>query len=76
MKTIKEIFKNNPSLVDEPEVKELLLQFKEQFNGLKNKHNKYWDAVTDITMNSECFVIKGIPCETAIKKINALSFNL
>lgn len=75
MKTIKEIFETNPSLLNEKEVKELIEQFEVQFNALRNRHEKYWGQVTNLTMNSDLFVIKGIPCKDVVSKINELSFN-
>ena len=74
MKTINEIFKNKPQLLQENEVKELIEQFKIQFQALKIKHNKYWNEVTDLVMSSELFIAEGIACETVVKKINNISF--
>ena len=74
MKTINEIFKNKPELLQQNEVKELIEQFRIQFQAMKKKHNKYWNKVTDLIMNSELFVPKGIPCENVIQKINNISF--
>ena len=48
MKTINEIFKNNPQLLQQDEVKELLEQFKIQYQAMKMKHVKYWNKVTDL----------------------------
>ena len=73
MKTINEIFKNKPELLQENEVKELLEQFKIQFQAMKMKHSRYWNKVTDLIMNSELFVAKGIACENVVKKINNIS---
>lgn len=74
MKTIKEIFETNEALLNEPEVKELIEQFRIQFNKLKEAKYNYWDEVTNITLNSELFVIDGINCKEAISKIHDLSF--
>jgi hypothetical protein len=74
MKTINEIFESNPKLLEEKEVKELIEQFRVQFMQLKTKHHDYWDKVTSITLNSDLFVINGIPCKDAIEKINEISF--
>ena len=76
MKTINEIFKNNPQLLQQDEVKELLEQFKIQFQAMKMKHNRYWNKVTDLIMNSELFVAEGIACENVVKKINNISFEI
>ncbi len=73
-KNINEIFATNKQLLDTPEVKELVAQFKEQFNLMKITKAQYWQAVTDITMNSELFVINGTPCKDAIEEINKISF--
>jgi hypothetical protein len=75
MKTITEIFETNPSLLETKEVKELIEQLGEQFQANKMKHCNYWNKVTELTMNSELFVIKGIPCKTVIEKIQNLSFD-
>jgi hypothetical protein len=74
MKTINEIFESNPDLLKTKEVQELVEQFKIQFELNKNKHWNYWNKVTELTMNSECFVIDGIPAKTVIKRIQDLSF--
>jgi len=76
MKTINEIFKNNPQLLQQDEVKELLEQFKIQFQAMKMKHIKYWNEVTDLVMSSELFITKGIACENVVKKINNISFEI
>ena len=76
MKTISEIFKNNPQLLQENEVKELIEQFKIQFQAMKMKHVKYWNKVTDLIMNSELFVTKGIACENVVQEINNISFEI
>lgn len=74
MKTIKEIFETNPSLLEEKEVKELIEQFAKQYNNLRNKHQNYFNAVTDLTMFSELFVINGESCKDALIKIHEISF--
>ena len=76
MKTINEIFKNKPELLQENEVKELIKQFRIQFQAMKMKHVKYWNKITDLTMNSELFVAEGIACENVVKKINNISFEI
>ena len=76
MKTINEIFKNNPQLLQQDEVKELLEQFKIQFQAMKMKHVKYWNKINNLIMNSELFVTKGIACENVVKKINNISFEI
>ena len=73
MKTIKEIFASNPSLLETEEVKELVDQFKIQFKAIKETQSSFWNQVTSLTMNSECFVINGIPCKEVIKQINDLA---
>jgi 5-methylcytosine-specific restriction endonuclease McrBC GTP-binding regulatory subunit McrB len=74
MKTIGEIFKNRPELLEEPEVKELVEQFKFQFNTIKKRKMDYWDKVTKLTMNSEFFVIDGTSCKDTVAAIHDLSF--
>ena len=74
MKTITEIFETNPSLLNEPEVKELVEQFKLQYEKLENDKYEYWDKITNITMNSELFVIKGVSCKEALSQIHEISF--
>jgi len=74
MKTITEIFETNPSLLNEPEVKEMVEQFKIQYQKLKNDKYEYWDKITNITMNSELFVINGTTCKEALSKIHEISF--
>jgi len=73
MKTIVEIFESNPSLLETKEVKELVEQFKIQFQANKMKYYNYWNAVTELTINSELFVIKGMSCPDVIEKITELS---
>jgi hypothetical protein len=75
MKTIAEIFETNPSLLETNEVKELVEQFREQFQANKMKHYNYWNKVTELTMNSELFVIKGISCREVVEKIQNISFD-
>ena len=74
MKTIDEIFKNRPELLEEPEVKELIEQFRFQFNTIKKRKMKFWDKVTELTMNSEFFVIEGVSCRDTAAAIHDLSF--
>lgn len=38
------------------------------------KHHRYWDKVTELTLNSDLFLIKGIPCKDVVEKINNISF--
>lgn len=75
MKTLSEIFQSNPSLLETKEVKELVSQFKIQFDSIKGSKMSFWDKVTTLTMNSELFVIKGMPCKEVIEKINDLAFS-
>jgi hypothetical protein len=74
MKTLHEIFKTNPGLLEEPEVKEMVEQFRIQFQKLKNDKYEFWDKVTEITMNSELFVIQGQSCKDALSKIHEIAF--
>ena len=74
MKTINEIFESNPNLLKEPEVIELVEQFKLHFNRLKYDKHLFWDKVTNITMNSELFVINGKSCKQALSEIHELAF--
>ena len=74
MKTIHEIFETNPELLETKEVKELVMQFKIQFDAIKKKHLNYWDKVTQLTMNSDYFVIKGMPCREVVEHIQNISF--
>lgn len=75
MKTIKEIFESNPSLLDTKEVKELVEQFKIQFEAIKEAKSSFWNQVTTLTMNSDLFVIEGMPCNEVVEKINDLAFS-
>lgn len=74
MKTIKEIFETNPSLLEEKEVKELIEQFSIQFKKIRDMHYNNLDKITDITMHSEFFLKDGIPAKEAIEKIHNLLF--
>lgn len=74
MKTISEIFKSKPELLEEKEVKELIEQFRVQFMSLKMKHHNYWDKVTSLTMNSEFFVKEGLLAEKVVEQIHNISF--
>ena len=74
MKTIAEIFETNPELLETKEVQELVSQFKIQFEANKMRHFRYWDKVTMLTMNSELFVIKGMPCREVVEQIQNISF--
>jgi len=74
MKTISEIFKTKPELLEEEEVKELIEQFRVQFMSLKMKHHNYWDKVTSLTMNSEFFVKEGLSSEKVVEQIHNISF--
>jgi hypothetical protein len=74
MKTINEIFKSKPELLEEKEVKELIEQFRLQFMALKRKHHRYWDKVTALTMNSEFFIKEGMPSEKVVEQIHNISF--
>lgn len=74
MKTLTEIFSTNPELLETKEVKELIEQFRTQFRYSLNKHENYWNKVTDLTMNSDLFVINGMPCKDVVSKIHEISF--
>ena len=74
MKTIQEVFKNNPQLLEEPEVKELISEFRSQYMNLKNAKLDFWDKVTDLTMHSNLFLIDGLTCENVVEKIHDLAF--
>ena len=76
MKTIQEIFETNPQLLETKEVKELVEQFKIQFKANQLRYYKLWDAITDITLNSELFVIKGTSCRDVVNKIHELMFDI
>lgn len=73
-KTIEEIFKSKPELLETNEVKELIDQFKEQFNNIKKQKHQYWDEVTDILMRTEFYVKDGLSCEQAIELLIKKSF--
>lgn len=49
-------------------------QFKIQYQKLKEGKYNYWDKITEITMNSELFVIDGIDSKKALSMIHELSF--
>lgn len=74
MRTIKEIFANNHELLESPEVKELINEFHIQFKANTDRYTDYWQKVTDLTMNSEYFVLNGIDCKKAVEEIHKLSF--
>lgn len=69
MKTIKEIFKNNTHLLDEPEVKELITQFERQYKQLQKKKDDYENKVIDLCINSNLIVINGMDCKDVVNKI-------
>lgn len=73
-KTIEEIFKSNPDLLETNEVKELINQFKTQFNKLKKAKHDYWDEVTDILMRTEFYIKDGLTCEQAVELLIKKSF--
>lgn len=75
MKTITEIFESNKFLLEQPEVKELISQFKVQFDAIKESKSYFWNEVTTLTMNSDLFVIEGMPCKEVVEKINELAFS-
>jgi|GEM_PF-3762647 len=74
MRTLNEIFEKNKGLLNEPEVKELIEQFGIQFQHNKMKYENYWQKITDLTINSELFVIKGMSTKDVVSKIHELSF--
>jgi len=74
MKTLNEIFETNKELLNEPEVKELIEQFGMQFQHNVLKYENYWQKITDLTMNSELFVLKGMSTKDVVSKIYELSF--
>lgn len=76
MKTLAEIFKTKPDLLETKEVKELVEQFRVQFEAYKKKHLVYWDKVTNLTINSDLFVINGMDCKKVVEKIHELSFKI
>lgn len=74
MKTLPEIFKDNPQLLETEEVKELVVQFQKQFSAIKEAKHQFWMKVTELTLHSECYVIDGLKCKDVIEKINDLAF--
>ena len=74
MKTIVEIFETNPDLLETKEVKELIKQFKYQFDSIKFRQYKYWNKVTDLIMHSELFLKEGKSCKQVVEQINKVSF--
>lgn len=69
MKTIEEIFSTNPLLLDEPEVKELIEQFKLQFNKCVKDKFEYKHKVIGICFYSNLFTILGYDSKEALTKI-------
>jgi hypothetical protein len=72
MNQLDEIFKTNPKLLDEPEVKELIAHCEQRFKFLKLrlKHlNKFYDFVIEKCMYSSVFLKNGIDCDDTIKSI-------
>jgi hypothetical protein len=70
--TLEEIFKTNPKLLEEPEVKKLIEYADTTHSKTANLCKKYQDfhyAVFDIVSNSEIVVINGQSCEHGMNDI-------
>ena len=70
--TLEEIFKTNPKLLDEPEVKKLIDHCEKQYSKTVNLCKKYQDfhyKVFDIVSNSEIVVMNGQSCEHGMNEI-------
>ena len=73
-KNIHEIFKTNPDLLETPEVQEMVKEFRNQFISLQKQKHDYWSEVTDVLLNTDFYVIKGISSDEAIKLLIDKSF--
>jgi hypothetical protein len=69
---LQEIFKTNPGLLEEPEVKRLI----DYVSGQHERSYKIWmrdkDRVNEVlwaVMNSEVFVIGGTPAKEALQRV-------
>ena len=69
MKTLDEIFKDSPELLETKEVEELVDHFKKHYKILANKHMNYRKNICDLCMSSDLFIKGGISCADAIDKI-------
>jgi hypothetical protein len=70
--TLKEIFKNNPELLENEEVKKLISHAETNHNRTVRMNRKLMDtrcSIYDIIMNSELFLIDGTPAKQAIIEI-------
>lgn len=78
MNKLNEIFKTNKSLLDEPEVKELVLYFENQYNKMFNAYTKLDDLEFKIThecMISELIIKDGKNAKDALEAILKLLNN-
>jgi hypothetical protein len=72
MNKLEEIFQNNKALLDEAEVKELVLYFERTYKKLKEAHTKLDDfefKVMHECMNSEVIVKNGKDCKSVVTSI-------
>ena len=69
MKTLKEIFKDSPALLETKEMIELIDHFNKHYNILANKHMNYRKNICDLCLSSDLFIKGGISCADAIDKI-------
>ena len=69
MKSIKEIFATNPSLLEANEVKELIEQSRLWMQSTAQKHNAFRQDVFDILFQSDVFIINGISSNDVVKDL-------
>jgi len=70
--TLEEIFKTNPKLLEEPEVKELIKYITEQHKITAEKFNSKYirtSNIMDLCMYSEALLIDGKDAKETILKI-------
>ena len=69
MKTLQEIFKDKPQLLESKEVKEVAEHFNIQYGKLAKKHNEYRMKIENIALNSEFYKPNGTSIADAIREI-------
>lgn len=69
MKTLHEIFKNKPELLETDEVKEFIDQFKYQFRKMQSNHENERSKILDAIFHSEFYLKDGKKCEEVFAEI-------
>ena len=72
MKTLAEIFKNKPELLEVAEVKELIKLSTEQYDLMINMYKPYFkknDEIMHLIFESEVVVINGESSKSVVEKI-------